>query len=80
MPAYKEALINKVERGTCSSMRACFYAEGRMAAATGGFVLGSLVLELPGAGVINQLINPWNWVNLASMIISLVNLFLYHHL
>ena len=23
MPAYKEALINKVERGTCTSMQAC---------------------------------------------------------
>ena len=46
--------------GTCSSMRVCPYTEGRMAAATSGFDLGSLVPELPGAGVINQLINPWN--------------------
>ena len=40
----------------------------------------SLVPELPGARVINQLLNPWNWVNFASMTISLVNLFLYHRL
>ena len=49
MPAYKEALINVVECGTCSSMRACPYAEGRMAAATGGFDLSSLIPKLPGA-------------------------------
>ena len=60
MPAYKEALINEVERSTCSSMRACPYDEGGMAAVTGDVDLGSLVPELPGAGVINQLINPWN--------------------
>ena len=61
MPAYKEAVINVVECGTCSSMRACLYAEGgRMAAATGGFDLGSLVPELPHARIINQLIIPLN--------------------
>ena len=60
MPAYKEALINEVKCGTCSSMRACLYAEGRMAAATGGFDLCSLVPELPHARIINQLIIPLN--------------------
>ena len=80
MPAYKEALINEVKCGTCSFMRACLYAEGRMAAATGGFDLGSLVPELPHARIINQLINPWNWINLASLATSLVNLFLYYRL
>ena len=75
--AYKEALINEVERGTCSSMQACPYAEGGMAAAAGGFDLGSLTPELPGANLINQLLNPWNWVNMASMLMSMVNLFLY---
>ena len=77
MPTYKEALINEVERGTCSSMQFCPYAEGGMATAAGGFDLGSLVPELPSAGLINQLLNPWNRVNLASMVMSLVNLFLY---
>ena len=48
-----------------------------MAAAAGGFDLGSLVPELPGVGVINQLLNPWNRMNFASIITSLVNLFLY---
>ena len=70
MPTYKEALINEVERGTCSSMQFCPYAEGRMATAAGGFDLGSLVPELPSAGLINQLLNRWNWVNLASMVIT----------
>ena len=60
MPAYKEALINEVKCGTCSSMRACLYAEGGMATAIGSFDLGSLVPELPHARIINQLINPWN--------------------
>ena len=49
-----------------------------MDAATGCFNLGSLVPELPGASLINQLTNPWNWVNLASLITALVNLFLYY--
>ena len=48
-----------------------------MAAAACGFNLGSLVPELPGARVINQLLNLWNWMNLASMITSRVNLILY---
>ena len=30
MPAYKEALINKVEHGTCTSMQACPYTKGGM--------------------------------------------------
>ena len=77
MPAYKEALINEVERGTCTSMQACLYAEGGMATAAGGFDLGSLTPELPGTNLINQLLNPWNWVNVASMLMSIVNLFLY---
>ena len=34
MPAYKEAVINVVEWGTCSSMRACLYAEGGRMAST----------------------------------------------
>ena len=51
-----------------------------MAAATGGFDLGSLVPKLPGAGLIDQLTNPWNWMNLASQAASLVNLFLYYRL
>ena len=79
MPAYKEALINEVERGTCTSMQACLYAEGGMATAAGGFDLGSLTPELPGTNLINQLLNPWNWVNVASMLMSIVNLFLYLH-
>ena len=37
----------------------------------------SLVSELPGTRVINQLLNPWNWLNMASMLMSTVNLFLY---
>ena len=61
-------------------MRACPYAEGGMAAATGGFDLGSLVPKLPGAGLIDQLTNPWNWMNLANQAASLVNLFLYYRL
>ena len=77
MPAYKEALINEVERGTCASMQSCPYAKGGMAAAAGGFDLGSLTPELPGASLINQLLNPWNWLNMASMLMSTVNLFLY---
>ena len=80
MPAYKEALINEVECGTCAFMRACPYAEGGMAAATGGFDLGSLVPKLPGAGLIDQLTNPWNWMNLASLATCLVNLFLSYRL
>ena len=58
MPAYKEALINMVERRTCTSMQACPYAEGGMAAAAASFDLGSLTPELPGANLINQLLNP----------------------
>ena len=39
--------------------------------------MGSLTPELPGANLINQLLNPLNWVNVASMLMSIVNLFLY---
>ena len=48
-----------------------------MAVAAGGFNLGSLVPELPGAALIKQMLNPWNWMNVASMLMSIVNLFLY---
>ena len=57
MPSYKEALIKEVERSTCSSMQSCPYVEDGMAAAACGFDLESLVL--------NQLLNPWSWMNLA---------------
>ena len=77
MPAYKEALINEVERGTCTSMQDCPYAEGGVAAAAGGFDLGSLVPELPGTAFIKQVLDPWNWMNIASMLISAINLLLY---
>ena len=39
MPAYKEALINEVERSTCSSMQTCPYAKGGMVAAAGSSTL-----------------------------------------
>ena len=51
-----------------------------MAATTSGFHLGSLVPKLPGTGLIDQLANPWNQMNLASLAASFVNLFLYYRL
>ena len=51
-----------------------------MAATTSGFHLGSLVPKLPGTGLIGQLANPWNQMNLASLAASFVNLFLYYRL
>ena len=48
-----------------------------MAAAAGGFDLGSLVPELPGTALIKQVLDPWNWMNVSSMLMSAVNLLLY---
>ena len=58
-------------------MQDCPYAEGGMATAAGGFNLGSLVPEMPGTALIKQILDPWNWMNVASMLMSAVNLLLY---